>query len=328
MKAIISEKYGSPEVLKLAEIDKPVPGDDQVLVKIHAASINFGNFVLLKGEPFLARFAFGLFKPNYLIPGGDMAGVVEAAGKKVKQFRPGDKVFGDLSGSGWGSFAEYAAVPESSLALMPAGISFTEAAAVPMAAATALQSLRDKGKIKKGQKVMIYGASGGVGTFAVQIAKSFEAEVTGVCSTGNIDILQALGADRCIDYKKTDFTVLNDQYDLILGVNGSNSIRTYRRSLRPDGQFVHVGGSGKQMFQALMMGPWVSLTGRQKVGSFLQRHNQKDLIFLADLIEEGKVRPIIDRIYSLEDVPEAFRYFAEGHARGKVVISMSHSPSA
>jgi NADPH:quinone reductase-like Zn-dependent oxidoreductase len=322
MKAIISEKYGSPEVLKLAEIDKPVPEDDQVLVKIHAASINFGNLVLLKGEPFLARFAFGLFKPNHLIPGGDMAGVVEAAGINIKKFKPGDKVFGDLSGSGWGSLAEYAAVPESSLALMPAGLSFTEAAAVPMAAVTALQSLRDKGNIQKGQKVMIYGASGGVGTFAVQIAKSFGAEVTGVCSTENIDMLKSLGADQYIDYKKTDFTVHNDQYDLILGVNGSISIRTYRRALRPDGQFVHVGGSGKQMFQALMMGPWASLTGKQKVGSFLQRQNQNDLMFVAKLIEEGKVRPILDRTYSLEDVQEAFRYFAEGHARGKVVISV------
>ncbi|MGD6855065.1 NAD(P)-dependent alcohol dehydrogenase [Bacillus infantis] len=328
MKAIICEKYGSPEVLKLTEIDKPVPEDDQVLVKIHAASINFGNLVLLKGEPFLARFAFGLRRPKYPIPGGDTAGVVEDAGKNVKQFKPGDKVFGDLSGSGWGSFAEYAAVPESSLALMPAGLSFTEAAAVPMAAATALQSLRDKGNIKKGQKVMIYGASGGVGTFAVQIAKSFGAEVTGVCSTRNIDILQSIGADHCIDYTKTDFSSWNVQYDLILGVNGSNSMRTYRRALKPDGQFIHVGGSGKQMFQALMMGPWVSFTGKQKVGSFLQRQNQNDLIFVAKLIEEGKVRPIIDRTYSLEDIPEAYRYFAEGHARGKVVISMSQSPSA
>jgi NADPH:quinone reductase-like Zn-dependent oxidoreductase len=206
MKAIVSKKYGSPDVLEVTEMEKPIPTDNQVLVKIHASSVNYGNLVLLKGEPFLARFAFGLLKPKYMIPGGDIAGQVEAVGKDVKLFSAGDHVFGDLSGCGWGGLAEYVAVPENALALKPDNMSFEEAAAVPMAAVTALQGLRDKGKIQSGQKVLINGASGGVGTFAVQIAKSFGAEVTGVCSTRNIDILRSIGADHIIDYTKENFT--------------------------------------------------------------------------------------------------------------------------
>src|SRR6476620_3981356 len=224
MKAIVCDKYGSPDVLELKEIKKPSPTENQVLVKVHAASLNFGNLVLLKGKPFLARFAFGLMKPKYSIPGGDIAGKVEAVGKDVKLFQVGDEVFGDLSGCGWGGFAEYVTVPEYALAIKPTNISFEEAAATPMAGVTALQGLRDKGKIKSGQKVLIHGASGGVGTFAVQIAKSFEAEVTGVCSTRNVDILQSIGADHIIDYKKEKFTENNLQYDLILGVNGDQPL--------------------------------------------------------------------------------------------------------
>ena len=218
MKAIVYNKYGPPDVLELKEVEKPIPKDNQVLVKVHAASVNYGNLVLLKGKPFLARFAFGLLKPKYSIPGGDIAGRVEAVGKNVKQFQPGDEVFGDLSGCGWGGFAEYVSVPENVLALKPANMSFEEAAAVPMAAVTALQGLRDKGKIQSGQKVLINGASGGVGTFAVQIAKSFGAEVTGVCSTRNLDIVRSIGADHVIDYTKEDFTEKTQRYDLILAV--------------------------------------------------------------------------------------------------------------
>ncbi|WP_066254433.1 NAD(P)-dependent alcohol dehydrogenase [Neobacillus drentensis] len=320
MKAIVSNKYGSPDLLKLTEVEKPIPEDNQVLVKIHAASLNFGNLVLLKGEPFLARFAFGLFKPKYPIPGGDIAGQVEAVGKGVTQFQPGDDVFGDLSGSGWSGFAEYVSVPEQALVLKPANLSYEEAAAVPMAGVTALQGLRDKGKIQSGQKVLINGASGGVGTFAVQIAKSFGAEVTGVCSTRNLDILESLGADFCLDYAKEDFTQSAQKYDLILGVNGHNPLSAYKRSLNPNGIFVHVGGSGAQMFQAMFLGPWISMTGNKKMGTFLQRPNRKDLIYMKELIEEGKVHPVIDRSYKLSEVPEAFRYFEEGHAQGKVVI--------
>jgi NADPH:quinone reductase-like Zn-dependent oxidoreductase len=323
MKAIVTAKYGPPDVLELTEVEKPIPLDNQILVKIHAASVNFGNLVLLKGEPYLARFAFGLFKPKYTIPGGDISGVVESIGKDVTQFRPGDEVFGDLSGCGWGGFAEYVAAPEKAFALKPANLSFEEAAAVPMAGVTALQSLRDKGKIQSGQKVLINGASGGVGTFAVQIAKSYGAEVTGVCSTRNLDILKSIGADYCLDYKKEKFPQNNDRrYDLILGVNGHQPISAYKRALTPNGIFVHVGGSGAQMFQAMVQGPWVSMTGKQKMGTFLQRANQKDLLFIKELLEAGKVKPIIDRSYKLSELPEAFRYFEEGHSQGKVVITV------
>jgi NADPH:quinone reductase-like Zn-dependent oxidoreductase len=322
MKAIVSHKYGPPDVLQLIEIEKPIPKDKQVLVKVHAASLNYGNLVLLKGEPFLARLAFGLTKPKYPIPGGDIAGRIEAVGKDVKQFQPGDEVFGDLSSCGWGGFAEYVTVPESALALKPANLSFEEAAAVPMAAVTALQALRDKGKIRSGQRVLINGASGGVGTFAVQIAKSFGAEVTAVCSSRNVNNARVIGADHAIDYKRDDFTKRTQRYDLILGVNGSKPISAYKRTLHPNGIFVHVGGSGAQMFQTMLLGPWISLTGSRKMSSFLQRQNQKDLVFMKELLESGKVKPVIDRSYKLSEVPEAFRYFEEGHAQGKVVISV------
>lgn len=322
MRAIVSNEYGPPDVLKLTEVQKPTPKDGQVLVKVRATSVNYGNLVLLKGEPFLARFAFGLLKPKYSIPGGDIAGQVEAVGKNVTQFQCGDEVFGDLSGSGWGGFAEYVSVPEKALALKPANISFEEAAAVPMAAVTALQALRDKGKIQSGNKVLINGASGGVGTFAVQIAKSYGAEVTGVCSTRNLDILQSIGADHVIDYTKENFSQKKQTYDLILGVNGHQPMSVYKRALGPQGKFVHVGGSEAQLYQAMLLGPWISLTGQKKMGSFLQRSNQKDLIFISELLEAGKVKPIIDKRYKLSEVREAFRYFAEGHAQGKVVMTV------
>jgi NADPH:quinone reductase-like Zn-dependent oxidoreductase len=322
MKAIVYKKYGPPDVLEVTEVEKPIPTDTQVLVKVHAASVNFGNLVLLKGEPFLARFAFGLLKPKYSIPGGDMAGTVEAVGKNVTQFQPGDEVFGDLSGSGWGAFAEYVAVPENALALKPANLSFEEAAAAPMAGVTALQGLRNKGKIQQGQKVLINGASGGVGTFAVQIAKALGADVTGVCSTRNVDILQSLGADHVINYTREKFTENKNTYDLILGVNGHQPLSDYKRVLKPNGIFVHVGGSGSQMFQAMTVGAWISKTSSKKMGTFLQRANQKDLIIMKELMESGKVKPVIDRRYTLSEVPEAFRYFEQGHAQGKVVITV------
>jgi NADPH:quinone reductase-like Zn-dependent oxidoreductase len=321
MKAIFYDKYGPPEVLKLIEMEKPIPKDNQVLVKIHASSVNFGNLVLLKGEPYLARLAFGLLKPKYTIPGGDIAGRIEAVGKGVKQFQVGDDVFGDLSGCGWGGFAEYVAVPENVLVLKPSNISFEEAAAVPMAGVTALQGLQ-KGKIQSGQTVLINGSSGGVGTFAVQIAKSFGAEVTGVCSTRNLDIVRSIGADHVIDYTKEDFTQKTQSYDLILAVNGYQPISAYKRALSPDGNYVLVGGSGAQLTQAMVQGPWISLTGNKKMGNMLQRPNQKDLVFIKDLLETGRVKPVIDRSYKLSEMPEALSYFEEGHSQGKVVITM------
>ncbi|MBX9975123.1 NAD(P)-dependent alcohol dehydrogenase [Cytobacillus firmus] len=325
MKAIVYQKYGSPDNLRLTDLDKPVPKDHEVLVKVHAASVNYGNLVLLKGKPFLARFAYGLLKPKHTIPGGDIAGQVEAVGKEVTQFQPGDNVFGDLSGCGWGGFAEYVSVPEKALALKPANISFEEAAAVPMAGVTALQGLRDKGNIQAGQKVLIYGASGGVGTFAVQIAKAFGAEVTGVCSTRNLDILHTLGADHAIDYKKDVFTKRTETYDLILAVNGYQPISAYKRALRSEGTYVLAGGSGAQFTQAMVLGPWISLTGNKKMSIMLQRQNQKDLIYMKELLEAGKVKPVIDRLFKLSEVDKAFRYFEEGHAQGKVIITVAEA---
>lgn len=322
MKAIVCNKYGSPDVLELKEVEKPFPTENQVLIKVHAASLNFGNLVLLKGKPLLARFAFGLMKPKYSILGGDIAGTVEAVGKDVKLFKVGDKVFGDLSCCGWGGFAEYVTVPEYVLALKPNNISFEEAAAVPMAGVTALQGLRDKGKIKSGHKVLIYGASGGVGTFAVQIAKAFGAEVTGVCSTRNVEILRSIGADHIIDYSKERFTQHKEYYDLVLGVNGSNSLSAYKQVLKLNGKFVHVGGSESQLYQTLFIGPFISMTGSKKISSLLQRANQKDLNDVKELLETGKVKPIIDKRFKLSEITKAFKYFQEGHAQGKVVITI------
>lgn len=322
MKAMFYDKYGPPEVLKLIEMEKPFPKDNQVLVKIQASSVNYGNLVLLKGVPYLSRLAFGLLKPKYTIPGGDIAGRVEAVGKDIKQLQPGDEVFGDLSGCGWGGFAEYVAVPEDVLALKPVNISFVEAAAVPMAAVTALQALRDKGQIKSGQKVLINGASGGVGTFAVQIAKSLGADVTGVCSTRNLDILRSIGADHVIDYTKEDFTKKTQCYDLILAVNGYHPISAYKRALNSHGRYVMVGGGGAQLTEAIVQGPFITLTGNKEMGNMLQRANQKDLIFMKELLENGKLKPVIDKTYNLSDTPEALKYFEEGHSQGKVIITM------
>ncbi|MEH7224720.1 NAD(P)-dependent alcohol dehydrogenase [Bacillus sp. JJ1566] len=322
MRAIISERYGSPDTLKLREVATPTPKENQVLVRVKASSLNFGNLVLLTGKPRLARLAFGLMKPKYSIPGGDMAGIVEAIGENVTQFQVGDEVYGDLSSSGFGAFAEYDVVDEKTLALKPNNLSFAEAAAVPMAATTALQAIRDKGMVRAGQNVLIYGASGGVGTFAVQIAKALGGEVTAVVSTRNVDIAKSIGADHVIDYKKEDFANHDQTYDLILGVNGGQSISTYKSKLKENGVFIHVGGEISQMYQTMLQRSWFSMTGKKKFSTFLQRANQKDLVVMKELIEEGKVTPVIDRRYSLPEVPEAFRYFAEGHSQGKVVITI------
>jgi len=296
--------------------------DHQVLVKVHAASINYGNLVLLKGEPKLARLVYGLFKPKYSIPGGDIAGIVEEVGPLVKQFKPGDEVFADLSSAGWGGFAEYVSVPENVLVSKPSNLTFEEAAAVPMAAVTALQSLRDKGNVKQGNKILIYGASGGVGTFAIQIAKSLGADVTAVCSTQNIQTAKTLGADFVLDYKKGEFEKATTRYDVILGVNGHQPLSIYNRALSTNGVFVHVGGSEAQMFQAMFQGPRISMRTGKKFSTFLQRANQSDLHNVKELIEAGHVKPVIDRCYKLNETTEAFTYFAEGHARGKIVLSI------
>lgn len=323
MKAIVYHTYGPPNVLKLEEVEKPAPSDDQVLVKIFAASVNAADWHLLTTDIFLVRFFSGLLKPKNTILGADIAGRVEAVGKNIKQFQPGDEVFGDVFPYGGGGFAEYVAVPESALALKPSNLTFEEAAAVPLAAVTALQGLRDQGRLQPGQKVVINGASGGVGTFAVQIAKALGGEVTAVCSTGKMDMVRSLGADHVIDYTKEDFTQNGQQYDLIVAANGYHPISAYERALRPKGIYVMVGGSKQaQFFEALLLGPWKSMTGHKKMGALTAKTTQKDLVFLRELLEAGRVKPVIDRTYPLHEVPEALRYLGEGHAKGKIVITV------
>jgi NADPH:quinone reductase-like Zn-dependent oxidoreductase len=318
MKAIVYTKYGSPDVLQLKDVEKPAPKDDEVLIKIRAASVNAYDWHFLTADIFLIRFMTGgLLKPKDSRLGADIAGRVEAVGRNVKQFQPDEEVFGDI---GHGGFAEYVCAPESRLALKPANLSFEEAAAVPMAALTALQGLRDEGQIHSGQKVLINGASGGVGTFAVQIAKSFGAEVTAVCSTRNLEQARSIGADHLIDYTKEDFTKNGQQYDLVFAANGYHSLSAYKRALTPQGVYIMAGGTMAQIFQSMLMGSRMSETGGRKMGGVSAKIDQKDLVILKGLIEAGKVKPVIDRRYPLSEAAEALRYLGEGHARGKVVI--------
>jgi len=328
MKAIVYTKYGPPDdVLELRDVEKPTPKDDEVLVKVHAASVNYSEWAFVRGKPFLVRLMWaGLLKPKYKIPGADVAGRIEAVCRNVKQFQPGDEVFGELGLFGLGAFAEYVSVPENALVLKPANISFEGAAAVPYTAITALQGLRDNGQIQPGQKVLINGASGGIGTFAVQIAKSFGAEVTGVCSTRNLDMVRSIGADQVIDYTQEDFTQNEQRYDLILAAGGYRSIFDYRRALSPKGIYVWAGGPMAALFQAVFLGPLISMTGSKKMGNVVPAGTiQKDLGFLKELLDSGKVVPVIDRRYPLSEVPEAVRYYGEGHSQGKVVITVEHN---
>jgi len=325
MKAMVNTEYGSPDVLHLKELAKPSPKEDEILVKVHAASVNAADWHLLRADPFLVRLMVGgLLKPKITILGADIAGRVEAVGENVKEFHPGDEVFGDISACGWGGFAEYVCARENALVLKPANITFEQAAAVPLAGVAALQGLRDYGQIRPGQKVLINGASGGVGTFAVQIARSFGAEVTAVCSTRNVDMAHSLGADHVIDYTREDFTRSGQCYDLILAANGYHPISDYKRALSPDGIYVMAGGSMPQMFQAMLLGPWISRNSEQKMVHFLAKPNKKDLTFIKELLETGKVKPVIDGCYPLSEVAGAFRYMEEEHARGKVVIAVEH----
>lgn len=323
MKAIVNETYGLPDVLQLKEVPKPTPRYDEVLVKIIAAAANAADWHLLRPDPFLVRLEMGLFKPNKTILGGDIAGVVEAVGAGVTMFKSGDAVYGDLSGCGMGGYAEYVSVPERYLAMKPTNLSFEQAAAIPMAGITALQGLRDAGKVQAGQKVLINGASGGVGTFAVQIAKVLGAEVTAVCSTGKVEMVRSLGADYVIDYKKEDFTLGSEKYDLIVAANGYHTLWQYRRVLRPHGIYVMIGGTNAQIFQALLLGPLLSMMGRQQFKTVVAKPNRADLDLMRALVEEGKVTPMIDRRYPLSEVAEAIRYLERGHAQGKVVINVA-----
>jgi len=323
MKAIVYHQYGSPDVLELQDIDKPTVKDDEVLVRVRAASANPADWHFMRGVPYVMRPQSGLRKPKKSVLGGDIAGRVEAVGKHVTQFRPGNEVFGNV---GAGGFAEYTCVSESLLVLKPANLTFEQAASVPLAALTALQGLRHAGQLQPDQKVLIIGASGGVGTFAVQIAKSFGADVTAVCSTRNVEMARSLGADHVIDYTQEDFIRSGQKYDLIFQLAGTRSPSDCRRALSSKGTLVLSSGesSGRwlgpldRFIKAAVLSPFVS----QKLGSFLAEPNKDDLQFLKELIEAGELTPVIDKTYSLSEVPEAIRYLEEGHARGKVVLTV------
>jgi NADPH:quinone reductase-like Zn-dependent oxidoreductase len=321
MKAIVRDRYGSPDVLRLKEVAKPTPKDDEVLVRVHAASVNAADVDYLRGT-FLVRVG-GPRRPMYKILGSDIAGRVEAVGKDVTQRRRGDEVLGDLSVCGFGAFAEYVCAPEGALALKPASMTFEEAATLPQAAVLALQGLRDKRPVQPGHQVLINGAGGGVGTFAVQMAKSFGAEVTGVDSKAKLDMVRSIGADHVIDYAQEDYTRSGQRYDRILDVTASRSIFEYKRALRPKGSFVMVGGSTARIFQAIFVGPVISMAGSRKMGILMWKPNKKeDVAFLKGLIEAGKVTPVIDRTYPLSETPEALRHQEEGLVQGKLVITV------
>ncbi len=317
MRAVLYTHYGSPDVLQVMDVEKPAPKEDEVLIRIHAASVNAYDWHMLEAKPFVVRFMSGLFKPKNKILGADFAGTIETVGKNIRQYHPGDEVYGCRQGS----FAECMCCREERLAMKPMNVSFEQAAAVPMAALTALQALRDVGHIQSGQKVLINGAGGGVGTFAVQIAKSFGAEVTAVCSPRNMNMTLSIGADHVIDYTREDFTTSGQQYDLILGANGYHSLFEYKRALSAGGIYVMSGGTNAQMFQSFL-GPLVPFRSGKKLDGVAAKVVQKDLVFLKELLEAGKVVPVIDRRYPLNQVPDAIRYLEEGHAQGKVVITM------
>ena len=321
MKAIVYQNYGPPDILQLEEIEKPTAGDDEVLIKVRAASVNPLDWHFMRGTPYIIRIVMtGLSKPKIPRLGADVAGQVEAVGKNITQFKPGDEVFGTCRGA----FAEYVCASESKLAIKPNNITFAQAAAVPIAAFTALQGLRDKGKIQAHQKVLVNGASGGIGTFAVQIAKSFDADVTGVCSTRNLDMVRSIGADRVIDYTKEDFTKSGQRYDLIFDAIGNHSLSARRRILSPKGICVMAGGpSGRWklgLASSIKAIVWSQFSSRKLTG-LLAKANKEDLAILQSLMETGKIKPVIARQYKLNEVPDAIRYLEEGHARGKVVIT-------
>jgi NADPH:quinone reductase-like Zn-dependent oxidoreductase len=322
MKAIVYREYGSPDVLRLEDVEKLVPRENEVLIKVRAAGVNPLDWHFMRGLPYVVRLVAGLGKPNDIRLGVDVAGEVEAIGSGVEQLHVGEAVFGTCRGA----FAEYACAAESALVRKPDNVTFEEAAAVPIAGLTALQSLRDKGRIRTGQKVLVNGAAGGVGTFGVQIAKSFGAEVTGVCSTRNVEMVRSIGADGVVDYRREDFTKSGQRYDVILDCVSNHSLADYKRCMNPEGRYVGAGrldGGGRWMISALgsgLAGSAISLLGKQKFLSIFAKPNKQDLIVLQELLKSGKIKPEIDRRYRLSEVPEAIRYLEQLHARGKVVI--------
>jgi len=321
MKAIVYTKYGSPDVLELKEVEKPSPKDNQVLIKVQAASVNLSDWEGLVGKPLYARIG-GLFKPGNPILGSDVAGIVEAVGGNVTLFQPGDEVFG-LIPTYTGGFAEYVCASEKSMALKPAGLTFEEASVFPQAAVIALQGIRDKGQIQPGQKVLINGAGGGAGTFAVQLAKLYGAEVTGVDNSRKLDMLRAIGADFVIDYTQEDFTKNGQRYDFILDLVGYRSVFDYKRALNSNGNYYMVGGSVATMFQVLLLGSRVGKAEGKNIRLLMVRPNTIDLLFMTGLYEARKIIPVIDRSFPLREVPEALRYLGDGHVKGKIVITMA-----
>lgn len=326
MKAIVYSEYGPPDVLRLAEVATPTPADDEVLVKVRAASVNRSDWEGLVGKPLYARLG-GLLKPRQPILGSDIAGRVAAAGRNARRFQPGDEVFG-LTPDYNGGFAEYVCVPEGALALKPAGMTFEEAAAIPQAGVIALQGIRDKGQVRSGQRVLINGAGGGTGSFALQLAKGYGADVTGVDSAGKLEFMRSLGADHMIDYTQQDFTKNGKQYDLILDVIAARSVFAYRRALAPEGSCFVVGGSLATFFQILLLGPWIRRTASRRIAVLVVRPNPDDMAYMAQLAISGKVVPVIDRRYPLSEVPAALRYLGEGQVRGKVVITVEGEQKA
>jgi NADPH:quinone reductase-like Zn-dependent oxidoreductase len=325
MKAIVHTKYGSPDVLRLKEIERPTPKDNEVLIKVQAVSVNRSDWENLTGSPLYARFG-GLLRPRHQILGSDIAGRVDMVGRNVRRFQPGDEVFGDVSFR-MGGFADYACALEKTLASKPAGLTFEQVAAIPQGSVIALQGIRDKGQAQPGQKVLINGAGGGAGMFAVQLAKLYGAEVTGVDNTGKLGFMRSLGADHVIDYTQEDFTKNGQQYDLILDVVANRSVFAYKRALRPNGRYFAVGGSVSTLFKILLLGPWIRRTTGKKIRILAVQPSLEDLVQVTELCEAGKVVPVIDRRFSLSEVPEALRYLGEGHVKGKVVIIVENNNS-
>ena len=320
MKAIVFRRYGSPDVLEFADVEKPTPRDDQVLVRVHAASLNDWDWGALHGKDVVNRLIFGLLRPKKQILGSDIAGRVESVGQGVRKFRPGDEVYGDLSGD-WGGFAQFVCARETALALKGPTMTSEAAAAIPQAAMLALQGLRDVGGIQPGQRVLLNGAGGGVGTFAIQIARLFGAEVTAVDSAEKLELLRSMGAAHVIDYEQEDVTRNGQQYDLILDVRTSRSVLDWARVLAPGGVYVTVGGSMARLFQTLLWKPWISMTQGKNVRIVVLKAN-KDLAYMTELVEAGKVVPVIDGPYKLSEVPEGFRRFGEARHKGKVVFAV------
>lgn len=320
MKAVIYTQYGSPDVLELKEVNKPEPKENEVLIKIHATSINASDNEFLRGTPFYVRM-WGLFKPKINILGSDIAGTIEEVGKNVTQFTPCDEVFGDIFET-WGGFAEYVCASENDLVLKPNNLSFEEVAAFPQASVVALQGLQDKGQIQSGKKVLINGAGGGAGTFAIQFAKLFGAKVTGVDNASKLDLMKSIGADHVIDYQKEDFTQKDQSYDLILDFVAYRSILDYKRVLSPNGKYVMVGGDLSRIFQLLLLTPLISVLSKKKMGILAHQRNRDDLNYILGLYQAGKIKPIIDKYFSLNEAAEAMNYLGEGHSKGKLVITI------